>query len=107
MRARTNAKDFSKIPNNKINSSFLKQSEILRMKPDGFRRISIQTDVEFGGVTQALGAGLHPLSSRVTNTIFEGEKGVEDEESLWGVSESVSSSILPKRRMKHKIQDSV
>ena len=27
--------------NNKIDSKFLKQSEILRMKPDGFRRISI------------------------------------------------------------------
>ena len=63
--------------------------------------------MEFGGVTQALGAGLHPLSSRVTNTIFEDEKGVEDEESLWGVSESISSSLLPKRRMKHKIRDSV
>ena len=50
------------------------------MKPDGFRRISIQTDVEFGGVTQAaLGAGLHPLSSRVTNTIFENENNTEDE----------------------------
>ena len=107
VKARTHAKDFSKIPNAKIDSSFLKQSEILRMKPDGFRRISIQTDVEFGGVTQALGAGLHPLSSRVTNTIIEDEKGVEDEESLWGVSESASSSVLPKRRMKHKIQDSV
>ena len=123
MRARTHAKDFTKnhhththsnhqqaqkhnhklYNNNKIDSNFLKQSEILRMKPDGFRRISIQTDVEFGGVTQALGAGLHPLSSRVTNTIIEDEKGVEDEESLWGVSESISSSLLPKRRMKHKI----
>ena len=41
VKARTNAKDFSKIPNAKIDSSFLKQSEILRMKPDGFRRISI------------------------------------------------------------------
>lgn len=35
----------------KINSKFLKQSEMLRLKPDGFRRISIQTDLEFGGVT--------------------------------------------------------
>ena len=41
--------------NNKIDTKFLKQSEILRMKPDGFRRISIQTDVEFGGVTHAYG----------------------------------------------------
>ena len=39
--------------NNKIDTKFLKQSELLRMKPDGFRRISIQTDVEFGGVTHA------------------------------------------------------
>ena len=37
----------------KIDSKFLKQSEMLRLKPDGFRRISIQTDLEFGGVTQA------------------------------------------------------
>ena len=29
------------VGNNKIDSSFLQQSEILRMKPDGFRRISI------------------------------------------------------------------
>ena len=103
---RTHTKDLSKTKNNKICSNFLKQSEILRMKPDGFRRISIQTDVEFGGGmagTQALGAGLHPLSSRVTNTIFEDENTVEDEEeSLMGFSESASSSILPKRRMKQK-----
>ena len=37
----------------KIDSKFLKQSEMARLKPDGFRRISIQTDLEFGGVTQA------------------------------------------------------
>ena len=86
------------------------------MKPDGFRRISIQTDVEFGGGTQAygntnnsqiVGQGLHPLShSRVTNTIMEDvEKGVEEEEdeSMWGMNESNSNqSILPKKRMKHK-----
>ena len=57
VRARTHTKDFSinhynhnqvsknynpkLFNNNKIDSKFLKQSEILRMKPDGFRRISI------------------------------------------------------------------
>ena len=51
----------------------------------------------------AVGQGLHPLSPpRITNTIFEDEKGVEDDESMWGMTESYSSSILPKRRMKHK-----
>ena len=99
--------------NNKIDTKFLKQSELLRMKPDGFRRISIQTDVEFGGGTHgtsnAIGQGLHPLShSRVTNTIMEDvEKGVEDEEDderAWdGMTDSNSNtSILPKKRMKHK-----
>ena len=48
------------------------------MKPDGFRRISIQTDLEFGGMTNAaanLNAGVHPLSpSKVTNTILEDER---------------------------------
>lgn len=106
--------------NYKINSSFLKQSEILRMKPDGFRRISIQTDMEFGGHTGYAthrerdviqGTGLHPLSpSRVTDTIFEDERGIEDDESLWGMNESNSSSLLPKTRRVQKtrqIKDSV
>ena len=37
--------------NEKINSKFLKQSEMLHLRPDNFRRISIQTDMEFGGMT--------------------------------------------------------
>ena len=70
------------------------------MKPDGFRRISIHTDVEFGGVTQALGGGLHPLSpSKITNTIMEEQKGMDDEESMWNMSDG-SNSILPKHRVK-------
>lgn len=106
----------------KIDTKFLKQSEILHMKPDGFRRISIHTDVEFRGGTnafnQSIGQGLHPLShSRVTNTIMEDvERGVEDDEEnderlLDGNADSNSNnSILPKKRMKHKqmqIRDSV
>ena len=27
---------------------------MLRLKPDGFRRVSIYTDLEFGGMTQAV-----------------------------------------------------
>ena len=49
---KANTRDIiNKVKNNKIDSKFLQQSEILRMKPDGFRRISIQTDLEFGGMT--------------------------------------------------------
>lgn len=44
--------------NNMINSNFLQQSEILRMKPDSFRRISIQTDVEFGRGTHIYDRGV-------------------------------------------------
>ncbi len=108
-----------KMRNNNIDSSFLKQSEILRMKPDGFRRISIQTDLEFGGMTHAanisgtgnVGTGLHPLSpSKVTNTIIEDDRAQEEEDSYWGLTESNSSSLLPKTRRVNKqmkIRDSV
>ena len=42
--------------------------------------------------------------SQFTNTIYEDEKGTEedDEESMWGVNESNYDSILPQRRMKQK-----
>lgn len=103
--------------NNKIESNFLKQSEIMRIRPDGFRRISIQTDIEFGmthgqGQNPAGGAGLQPLSN--TNTIVEDERVIEDEEdergSMRGMTESLSSSLLPKKRRLQKtvkITDSV
>ena len=37
-----------KLPNNRqFDSNFLAQAEILRVRPDGFRRVSIETDPEF------------------------------------------------------------
>ena len=89
----------------------------MRIRPDGFRRISIQTDIEFGmthgqGQNPAGGAGLQPLSN--TNTIVEDERVIEDEEdergSMRGMTESLSSSLLPKKRRLQKtvkITDSV
>ena len=82
------------------------------MRPDGFRRISIHTDMEFGrqihGNGQVVGEGLQPLSnSRVTKTILEDEHVCEDEEEMWhgGLNESHSSSLLPKtRRVQKRIQ---
>ena len=99
-----------KVRNNKIDSKFLQQAEIMRMKPDGFRRISIQTDTEFGGPTKD---GLHPLSPTKDfqhhGTIVEDEHCFEEDGSPSALS-GESGSLLPKRRRvqkQRKIQDSV
>jgi hypothetical protein len=68
----TNTNFLPKMKNNKIDSSFLKQSEIMRMKPEAFRRVSIHTDLEFGGGTNGVGQGLQILSpTNISNTIME------------------------------------
>ena len=54
----------------KLNSNFLAQAEILRVKPDGFRRVSIETDPEF--------AHCVPMTAtNVTNCISPEETIVE------------------------------
>ena len=60
MSALLNAK-LPKIPG-KLKSNFLAQAEIMRVKPDGFRRVSIETDPEFGG-------GVPMTGTSVTNAI--------------------------------------
>ena len=98
--------------NPKLNSNFLAQAEILRVKPDGFRRVSIETDPDFGhGNVPMTATNLtNPISPE--DTIMErprftaGDDDLpepasphdDDDHSMRGMTPSPSKELLPKRR---------
>ena len=109
-----NAENKTQLPkvhgNPKLNSNFLAQAEILRVKPDGFRRVSIETDPDFGNANIPMTATNITISPE--DTIMERPRFTatdddlpeplsphdDESHSMRGMTPSPSKELLPKRR---------